>query len=400
MTRPRPLRLLLLLLLFATALFYYRYAPAPRAAMLVQRVPELPAVVPPQGDLLEVFTHARPATLQIEIGSSAFSAAAAPLGVGTGFFISPDGLVLTAYHVIDLGPGVPGEEALAARGPDGRRYGLELVGFDAYLDLALLQAEGAVGVPYLPLAPLSPAVGSEVVAIGNSRNEFLQGRAGVVRRLDVRAVEASFANGTFELSAALAPGDSGGPVLDEAGNAVGVVSYIAFAPRRSVLQPGMFPLLELFGGESDYSAYAVPVAEGSAVLAALRAGDQRDVPVIGFTVGVQGRQEHDPAFGGDLGPLPGVIVGQVRRGGPAAQAGLRDAVQRPVYDASGALVAVRTTADVIVAVDGERTPTYNDLVAVLRRREVGEWVTLEVARGDEIVTLTLELGGNRAVFNG
>lgn len=398
----RPLRPLLLLLLLATVVFCVRYAPPPRGAMLVQSAPELPAVVPPEGELLGVFTRARPATLQIEIGSGSPVLGGAPLGVGTGFFISEGGLVLTAYHVVDPGPGFRGEASLSARGPDGRRYGLEVVGFDAYLDLALLQADlGSKGnVPYLPLAPEPPRVGRGVVAIGNSRNDFLGARAGEVRRLDVRAVQARFADGTFELSAALAPGDSGGPVLDEAGNVVGVVSYIAFA-RPAPAQPGLFPLLGLFGSERGYSAYAVPVEARSEVVAALRAGEQRDVPVIGFQVGVQGLvQNYDPALGLDLGPLPGVVVGRVAPGGPAARAGLRDAVQRPVYDAAGALLSVDVTADVIVSVDGERTPTYDDLVAVVRRREVGERVTLEVARGGEIIALELELGGNRAVFNG
>ena len=399
----RPLRPLLLLLLLATVVFYVRYAPPPREAMLVQRAPELPAGVPPEGELLGVVTRARPATLQIEIGSGTPAFGGAPLGVGTGFFISEGGLVLTAYHVVNPGSGFRGEAALSARGPDGRRYGLDLVGFDAYLDLALLQADLGTdaAVPYLPLAPEPPRVGGGVVAIGNSRNDFLEARAGEVRRLDVRAVQARFADGTFELSAALAPGDSGGPVLDEAGNVVGVVSYIAFARPAAPAQPGLFPLLGLFGPESDYSAYAVPVEERSEVVAALRAGGRRDVPVIGFQVGVQGLiQDYDPALGLDLGPLPGVVVGRVVQGGPAARAGLRDAVQRPVYDAAGALVDVDVTADVIVSVDGERTPTYDDLVAVLRRREVGERVTLKVARGDAVLSLELELGGNRAVFNG
>ncbi len=398
----RSFRPLLLLLLLATVVFYVRYAPPPREAMLVQRAPELPAVVQPEGKLLGVFTRARPATLQIEIGSGTPAFGGVPLGVGTGFFISEGGLVLTAYHVVDPGSAFRGEAALSARGPNGRRYGLELVGFDAYLDLALLQADlgGERSVSYLPLAPRPPTVGRGVVAIGNSRNDFLAARAGEVRRLDVRAVQARFADGTFELSAALAPGDSGGPVLDESGNVVGVVSYIAFA-RTAPEQPGLFPLLGLFGSESDYSAYAVPVEANSEVVTALRAGGQRDVPVIGFQVGVQGLvQNYDPALGLELGPLPGVVVGQVVAGGPAARAGLRNAVQRPVYDAAGALVNIDVTADVIVSVDGERTPTYDDLVAVLRRKEVGERVTLKVSRGDAVLMLELELGGNRAVFNG
>ena len=52
------------------------------------------------------------------------------------------------------------------------------MGFDAYLDLALLQADVSDEVPYLPLTGMSTRIGSEVLAIGNSRGDFLQGRGG------------------------------------------------------------------------------------------------------------------------------------------------------------------------------------------------------------------------------
>ncbi len=404
MMRPRPLRLLLLGLLFAASLAFYEFYPSsPRETTFVQRtVPELPEVVPPTGTLLDTFEKARPATLQIEIGPRTLAFPSTPFGVGTGFFISPDGLVLTAYHVIDAGSTFTDEVALGALGPSGKRYALELIGFDAYRDLALLKAVGARDVPYLEVSPADPVVGSSIVAIGNSRNDFLQGRSGVVRRLDVEAVEASFADGTFELTAALAPGDSGGPVLNEAGQAVGVVSYIAFTPRRavSIPRPGLFPLLELLPSDDGYAAYAVPVVADSTVLTALQAGEQRDIPVIGFAIGVQGLQSYDPQVsrGLELGPLPGVIVGSVAPEGPAARAGLRDAVQRQAFSESGALVEI--LADVIVSVDGEKTPTSDALVAVLRRRQVGQTVEVEVQRRGRLLTLSLELGGKREVFSG
>ena len=406
MTRTRAVRLLLLLLaLGAALLFYTAYEPAPRAAVLVQGFPDLPDVVPPKGALLETFREARPATVQVEIGSSAFAFADTPLGVGTGFFISPDGLLLTAYHVVDPTPNFPGEATFRATGPDGKHYALELVGFDAYRDLALLQADGAENVPYLPLTADTPAVGSEVVAIGNSRGDFLQGRAGEVRRLDVRAVQVSFADGTFELSSALAPGDSGGPVINAAGEVLGVVSYIAFAPRAtsSVPEAGLIPLLRTIPSADGYAAYAVPVATDDATLAALRRGEQQDIPVIGFKGIVQGlRSDYDPRYqsGPYLGPRPGVIVGTVEPGGPAERAGLRSVAQRQLYDSGGAFQEVQTRADVIVAVDSERTPTYEALVGVLRRKQVGQEVEVEVQRGDELLQLRLELGGKRKVFGG
>ncbi len=404
MTRARLVRLPLLLLALAAALFFYRtHEPAPRAAVVVQFT-DLPEVVAPEGKLLEVFREARPATVQLEVVSSAFAFADAPLGLGTGFFISPEGLLLTAYHVVDPSPNFPGDASFEAVRANGERYPLELIGFDAYRDLALLQADGAEDVPYLPLTEGTPLIGSDVVAIGNSRGDFLQPRAGEVRRLDVRAVQNSFADGTFELSASLAPGDSGGPVVSESGVVLGVVSYIAFAPRmtRAVPDAGIFPLLPNVPSADGYAAYAVPVATGDATLAALRRGEQQDIPAIGFRGSNRGlRSDYDPRYDGAyLGPRPGVVVETVEPGGPAERAGLRNAVQRPVASGDGRFQEVQTEADVIVAVDGERTPNFEVLLGVLRRKQVGQQVEVTVQRGDEAVQLRLELGGKRTVFGG
>ena len=236
--------------------------------------------------------------------------------------------------------------------------------------------------------------GTEVVAIGNSGGDFLEARAGKITRLGVTARRADFANGTIELTAALSPGDSGGPVLDEKGEAVGVVSYIAYgAPQGSFIPP----LLRGVAGLSSFASYAVPVLSGGEVVDALLAGEQRDVPVIGFSMPrPENYTPRDPRR--DLGPRPGVIVETVQPGGPAEAAGLRSLQQRTVTDAQGRVTRIDVTADVITAVDGAPTRDYLELLSVLRSKEVGDEVTLTVQRGDEIVRLELTLGANRQVF--
>lgn len=359
----------------------------------VQAGPPEPAA--PVGALADAYRLARPATLRIEARcEGAFRGG--PLGVGSGFYVSETGDVLTAYHVV--------EGDAVARCPiryvgieaDGDEVDLELTGFDAYYDLAWMRADAGGEVPYLKLAERSPRPGTEVVAIGNSRGETLAPRAGRITRLGVRANRADFADGTIELTAALAPGDSGGPVVTASGEAVGVVSYISFTPGSLRSDAYVPPFLRGLALPSEFASYAVPVTDDGEMVAALRAGERRDVPVIGFSW----RQGFDYEPGGELsfGMRPGPVVVDVAPGGPADRAGLRAYRERPVYDADGELIGIDREADVIVAVDGEPTPTFYALLETIRRKEIGQTVSLTVQRGRTTVRLELELGAKREVF--
>ena len=367
----------------------------PPALYHASQRPQAPDIVMPSGIFADVFNEARPATLRIETRSPVVMGA--PLGVGTGFFISADGLVLTAYHVVDP-TNSPLRESIRRRiehvavTPDGEEYELDLVAFDAYLDLALLKTEVSADVPFLPVATSGPSVGAEVVAIGNSGNDFLEGRAGSISRIGVQSPQVQFADNTIELTAALSPGDSGGPVINEAGELVGVVSYISFRPdllssdTDSNVPPYLRPFVQS-GGPRTYASFAVPITADSEVLAALLAGERRDVPVIGFSWPNFDYNPRTSRF--DLGELPGPVVGTVQPGGPADEAGLES------LQASGNSVE---SADVIVAVDDEPTPGFYDLLDVLYRKGVGNKVDITVQRGGETVTLSLELGAKSDVF--
>ena len=393
-------RAILPLLLLAVAAVIVNELRAER--VVAQDMP--PPVVEATGQLEEVYQGARPATLRLEARIQDWRDYSV-FGVGTGFFVSEEGLLLTAYHVVEAQRSQwSGGRRIYYVGvsPGGEEYRLELVGFDAYLDLALLQAEVDGPVPYIPFAGGPTRPGREIVAIGNSRGEFLEDRSGRVTRLGVGSPNALLADGVIELTASLIQGDSGGPVLNTDGEVVGVVSYISFNPQDMSAEGPEFvpPLLRGLTLPRRFASYAVPVFEGSEVVAALLAGESRDIPVIGFT---RANFDYDPATNSslDLGRRPGTVIGDVAAAGPAARAGLRSLESRLVVvnREGGSVRTSVVSADVIVAVDGEPTPTFNSLVEVLRRKEVGQLVELTVQRGPETFKVDLVLGARRQVFN-
>lgn len=373
------------------------------AAQLRKQEPQLmhvsgpPAIEQPEGQLAMAFGLARDAAVRLE--ARCLDRPGRPaIGVGSGFFTSEDGLLLTAYHVVDGARLSDCDIDLVAITTGEAEYEVELLGFDAYLDIAALQVDVDRAVPYVPLATRPPAPGDRVVAIGNSRGDFIAGRAGRVTRLGVEAGRADFASGTIELTASLAPGDSGGPVVNERGEAVGVVSYISFNPSSMSSQSWIPPYLRGVSLPSEYASYAVPVIDGSDVVQAVFAGQQRDVPVIGFSW--QQGNDYDPRTSPYfLGRLPGPIVNQVAAGGPADQAGLRSLRSQRVTRDDGSVVLV-PDADVIVAIDGERTPRFYELLAVVREKQIGETITLTVQRGNATFDIDLTLGAKRDVFVG
>lgn len=312
----------------------------------------LPSSLPPASQAL--FKKLRPVSIKVEQRNASGTLNA----IGTGFFISPDGQFLTAYHVVD------GGKLFTVKTVSGQSFPATLVGFDNAADVALLKIRTRGQVPYVQLAAREPDPGEPVLAIGNSRDQFLQPRRGQLLRLNAQASRADFPAGTLEMSAPLAPGDSGGPIFDRAGQAIGVVSYIRVDQNDDTL-----------------ASYAVPVTTASALLKDLKAGVKRDVPAIGI-----GPSRHDA-----LVNVPGVVVGTVASGSPAARAGLRG--ERFVGSGDSA----RLVADVIVAVGGRPTRSFDDLLLQVRQKRIGDTVALTVLRGSQRLSLSVTLAAKGSI---
>src|SRR5690606_18745984 len=105
--------------------------------------------VAPEGQLARAFDLAREGTVRIEARCGGLHGGMT-VGIGSGFFVTEDGLVLTAYHVVDAirNQGCP--VSLVAVTSTDREYPLEVVGFDVYMDVAALQAVVDRAVPVVP----------------------------------------------------------------------------------------------------------------------------------------------------------------------------------------------------------------------------------------------------------
>ena len=295
-----------------------------------------------------------------------------PNGIGSGVLISADGSVLTAYHVLF------DSSRLEAVTLDKKRYPLTVVGFDETHDLALLKINIA-GAPFVPLTPMLPRIGQTALAIGNSGGKFLQPKVGKLLALDAAAGRADFPAGTLQLDAPLAPGDSGGPILNDAGQLIGITSYIRLKPTAKT---GALPATASYAAYAatlETTSYAVPVTASSALLAQLQAGLKREAPVVGVGTSSQLTDGLSARFFSSLGlgSRVGFVFDSVLKGGPADLAGLRPL---KVISKDSKDVPTRATGDVITAIDGKAVTNYDDFLAAVRSHEVGDKVTLTVYR--------------------
>ncbi|MGZ8770857.1 MAG: S1C family serine protease [Aeromicrobium sp.] len=187
-----------------------------------------------------VVAEAADAVVSLEVEGVGVFPGQSTTGSGSGFFVSVDGLIVTAYHVIE------DARAIIVVLADGTETTATVVAADPDNDVAILDAEGQ-GYVTLAMATTDVVVGQAVIAIGNALGEYQTTvTTGVVsgtnRSIEVADGRSSMAlDGLLQTDAALASGMSGGPILNLAGEVVGVSAAdasnsdgIAFAEPISV----------------------------------------------------------------------------------------------------------------------------------------------------------------------
>ncbi|WP_225783235.1 DegQ family serine endoprotease [Xenophilus sp. Marseille-Q4582] len=265
---------------------------------------------------------------------------------GSGFIISPDGIILTNAHVVQ------GAKEVTVKLTDRREFRAKVLGADAKTDVAVLKID-AKNLPTVPLAnPKDLKVGEWVLAIGSPFGFENTVTAGVVSAKGRSLPDDSFTP-FIQTDVAINPGNSGGPLFNSRGEVVGINSQIY---SRS-------------GGYQGVS-FAIPIDLAVRVKDQIVATGHASHAKLGVAV-----QEVNQAFADSfkLDKPEGALVSQVEKGGAADKAGLQP-------------------GDVILKVDGQPIVASGDLPAIIGQTLPGKKVAIEVWRQGHAQELTATLG--------
>jgi S1-C subfamily serine protease len=292
---------------------------------------------------------------------------------GSGFVIDKKGDIVTNSHVVN------GASEISVSFGDGPQVKATLVGKDVSTDIALLHVDPkAVKLSPLPLGDSSKvAVGDPAIAIGNPFGFDRTVTSGIVSALQrqINAPDNFTINNVIQTDAAINPGNSGGPLLNAAGEVIGINSQIATGGN---------------GNGNVGIGFAIPINTVKAELPQL----EKNGKVLHAYVGVSTAQlSSQDAKDLNLPTDKGALVQSVVPGGPAAKAGLRAG---NTQTSSGLVIG----GDLIVKVDGKAINTPDDVASAVSTLKPGDKVQVQFYRDDKLKTVTVTLGNRPANATG
>ena len=292
-------------------------------------------------DIASVVREVRPSVVSVTTEMTArdiFQREYTQSGAGSGVIIDYKGYIITNNHVVS------GAEKVHVELADGRIIPADIVGADALTDLAVLK----IDVPELPHAVLGDSsglsVGDWTVAIGNALGEGISATQGIISRLNVSlAIKGNSLSDLIQTTAAINPGNSGGPLLNMAGDVIGITS------------------IKLSSIEVESVGYAISINSAEPVITSLIQQGYVSRPWLGvalYTVDPYVAAEYDLAVD------EGVYIGEVIANSPADIAGLEE-------------------GDVITSFDDSRIKNSDDLFQAINGCEIGQRVKIVFARNEE-----------------
>jgi putative serine protease PepD len=287
-------------------------------------------------------------------------------GAGSGSIIDTKGHVLTNHHV------VANAQKLEVTLADGSKWPAKLVGSDPDNDLAVIKIE--VPREKLKVIPMGDSknlrIGQKVLAIGNPFGFERTLTTGVISSLGrtIRSEVGTLIEDVVQTDAAINPGNSGGPLLNSAGEIIGINS--------AIISPS--------GGNVGIG-FAIPVNTAKRVVPELIAKGYVTYPWIGATI-----QSLIPEVAKylKLKIERGAMIADVVKGGPADKAGLKGGDQRVQVGN----IIMMAGGDIVVKADEHEVKTNDELIRYILEKKPGDTILLKVHRKGNIVDAKIVLG--------
>ena len=269
---------------------------------------------------------------------------------GSGFILTSDGYVLTNYHVIETAYSSKADITVITH--DGTKYTATVIGFEQENDIAVLKIEGE-NLPHVTIGDSDTMnVGDEVYAVGNPLGELdFSMTTGHISALDrlISTSSSSESINMFQFDAAVNSGNSGGPVYNNHGEVVGVVT----AKYSSSGVEGL--------------SFAIPINDAASIA--------NDLITKGYVtgkayMGISLRNDYNSMYANYYGWPVGAMVAGVNAGSCAEAAGIQ-------------------TGDIITKVGDKDIESYSDLKSAIRCYSAGDTAEITLYRAGESMTVSI-----------